>query len=266
MPYVIGNSFYYAPHTGCQRAAYDLPRRIRTKYEGICIYCRAVVPVGETVFWEQGKGIWHQNCGSPKSSDREPAPVRKRLEVMAILAIIVVSSVSIGIIIAPYLGRIANPSQYQVGQVQTSSSQVFTTSAITTSSSPFYSTSSSLLHWSSTSTSPEKQKWTGSNANVISYTQAASYVGQVRTVEGTIVYTYVSGGTVFLDFHFPYQGYFYAVIFASDTSSFKFSPNSFYLNKEVRITGTIQLYQGSPEIIVRSPSQIEVAYMGFSYP
>lgn len=55
-------------------------------------------------------------------------------------------------------------------------------------------------------------------------------------------------------------------IFASDLSNFEFSPSSFYMNKEVRITGTIQLYNGAPEIVVHSPSQIEVGYMGFSYP
>jgi micrococcal nuclease len=71
---------------------------------------------------------------------------------------------------------------------------------------------------------------------------------------------------VFLDFHDPYQGYFVAVIFSSDVKNFPFPADSFYRNKEVRITGTIQLYQGAPEIIVHSPSQIEVACMGFNYP
>jgi hypothetical protein len=114
-------------------------------------------------------------------------------------------------------------------------------------------------------TSSPKGKWLP-NANVVSYLQAANYVGQSKTVEGTIVRTYVSKGTVFLDFHDPYQGYFVAVIFSSDIKNFPFPPDSFYRNKEVRITGTIQLYQGAPEIIVHSPSQIEVANMGFNYP
>jgi micrococcal nuclease len=99
---------------------------------------------------------------------------------------------------------------------------------------------------------------------VIQYTQAGNYVDQVKTVEGTIVYTYVSGSNVFLDFHYPYQGYFY--VYIPSTSNFRFSPASFYLNKEVRVTGTIVLYKGTPEIIVNSPSQIEVAYVGFNYP
>jgi len=111
-----------------------------------------------------------------------------------------------------------------------------------------------------------RPKWLA-NTNVVPYLQAANYPGQSKTVEGTIVRTYASSkGTVFLDFHDPYQGYFEVTIFASDVKNFPFSPVSFYLNKEVRVTGTIELYQGAPEIIVHSPSQIEVACMGFNYP
>lgn len=112
------------------------------------------------------------------------------------------------------------------------------------------------------------QKWLNpSDPNVIPYTQANNYVGQSKIVEGTIVYTYVSkSGNVFLDFHNPYKGYFYAVIFPSDTKNFNSAPASFYLNKEVRISGKIQLYNGDPEIIVNTPAEIEVANMGFNYP
>jgi hypothetical protein len=109
------------------------------------------------------------------------------------------------------------------------------------------------------------QKWINSNANVILWSVAGQYIGQTGTIEGTVVYTYVSSkGTVFLDFHYPYQGYFYGVIFASNVGNFRCSPSGFYLNQEVRITGLIQSYKGSPEIIVSSPSQIEVAYVGFA--
>ena len=110
------------------------------------------------------------------------------------------------------------------------------------------------------------QKWIAPNANVISWTVAGQYVGQTETVEGTIVYTHRSGGNVFLDFHYPYQGYFYGYMPPSAGGNFHFSPESYYLNKEVRISGNIVLYKGTPEIIVSSPSQIEVAYMGFNYP
>lgn len=107
-------------------------------------------------------------------------------------------------------------------------------------------------------------EWITPNANVITWTSAGYYVGQNTIVEGAIVYTYVSKGTSFLNFHNPYQGYFYGVVFASDSNNFKCSIAQFYLNKEVRITGMIQLDNGVPEIIVHAPSQVEVAYQGFT--
>lgn len=106
-------------------------------------------------------------------------------------------------------------------------------------------------------------KWQSSDVGVISWSDAGRYVGQLKTVEGTIVLTRRITTAIFLDFHDPYQGYFYVVIFTSDWSNFKCQPEVFYKNKEVRVTGQIKLYQGSPEIIASSPTQIEVAYMGF---
>jgi hypothetical protein len=43
-------------------------RRIRTRYEGVCKYCRRIVPVGEVVYWEEGRGIWHINCAERKNA------------------------------------------------------------------------------------------------------------------------------------------------------------------------------------------------------
>jgi len=119
-----------------------------------------------------------------------------------------------------------------------------------------------------TETAIAKQKWLNpSDPNVINWADAGRYIGKTKTVEGTIVRTYRSSkNTVFLNFHDPYQGYFYVVIFASDLKNFPFKPEEFYRGKEVRVTGLIKLYQGSPEIIVEDPSRIEVAYMGYSYP
>jgi hypothetical protein len=53
-----------------------LRRRIRTKYNGICIHCKAIVPAGETVYWEKGSGIWHVNCKSSTRWATETAPVK----------------------------------------------------------------------------------------------------------------------------------------------------------------------------------------------
>jgi len=112
--------------------------------------------------------------------------------------------------------------------------------------------------------SPPKTKWKRSDEDVISYLDAGNYIGKTKTVEGTIVGTfkYTKGKIIFLNFHDPYQGYFTAIIWSSYWDMFPFAPEDYYKGREVRVTGEIIEYKGSPEIVVRSPSQIEVAYAG----
>jgi hypothetical protein len=90
----------------------------------------------------------------------------------------------------------------------------------------------------------QNQKWGTPNPPVISWTATSNFVGQYVTVEGTIVYTYYTasgGGTNFLDFHYPYEGYFYGVIFSSDSGKFKCSITQFYLNKEVHMNYLLKI-------------------------
>ena len=100
----------------------------------------------------------------------------------------------------------------------------------------------------------------GNNNNVISYLDADSYIGEIKTVEGTIVDTfkYTKGNVIFLNFHDPYEGYFTAIIWSSDWSKFPMSPDIYYKYKKVRVTGEIIEYKGSSEIVVDDPSQIEI--------
>jgi len=111
---------------------------------------------------------------------------------------------------------------------------------------------------------PLKTKWKSSEEGVISYLDAGNYIGQTKTVKGTIVMTfkYTKGKIIFLNFHDPYQGYFTAIIWARDWDKFPFAPEEYYKRKEVRVTGEIIEYKGSPEIVVRDTSQIEVVYAG----
>jgi len=99
-----------------------------------------------------------------------------------------------------------------------------------------------------------------SDEDVISYLDAGDYIGQTKTVEGQIVRTfkYTKGNVIFLNFHDPYKGYFTAIIWSSDWDNFPFVPEVYYKGKEVRATGEIIDYKGTPEIVVRDPSQIEV--------
>lgn len=93
---------------------------------------------------------------------------------------------------------------------------------------------------------------------VISYQDAARYYGKIKTVEGIIVATNNTGKVCFLNFHKDWKRYFTAVIFASDFDKFPKNPEDYYLNRKVRITGLIKEYNGKPEIIVKSPSQIQI--------
>ncbi len=92
---------------------------------------------------------------------------------------------------------------------------------------------------------------------VITWSDAHNYYNQYVIVEGTIVNTFNSGTVCFLNFDINYQ-YFTAVIFASDFLGFPFIPEAFYLGKKVYIIGIIREYNGSPEIIVKTPDQIRI--------
>jgi len=99
---------------------------------------------------------------------------------------------------------------------------------------------------------------TGNNVDVISWREAAKYYGQTRTVEGRIVASNNTGKVCFLNFHKDWRRYFTAVIFASDFNKFPAHPEEYYLNRTVRVKGLIKEYRGKPEIILKSPSQIEI--------
>ncbi len=91
---------------------------------------------------------------------------------------------------------------------------------------------------------------------VVDWKNAHNYYNQYVIVEGTIVNTYNSGNVCFLNF--DTNQYFTAVIFASDFLGFPIPPESFYLGKKVYIIGIIKEYNGSPEIIVKTPDQIRI--------
>jgi hypothetical protein len=94
-------------------------------------------------------------------------------------------------------------------------------------------------------------------ATTYSDSQAAAHVGETATVEGLVTGTHISSkGTEFINFggRYPNQD-FTAVIFARNAAQIDVSQ---YYGKNLDVTGKIQLYQGKPEIIVGSPSQLVV--------
>ncbi len=111
--------------------------------------------------------------------------------------------------------------------------------------------------WSANIFQPRTNLRWGEDIPVITWSDAHKYYNQYVIVEGTIVNTHNSGIVCFLNFDTDYQ-YFSAVIFASDFVGFPFIPEVFYLGKKVYIIGIIKEYNGSPEIIVKTPDQIKI--------
>jgi len=97
--------------------------------------------------------------------------------------------------------------------------------------------------------------------------------GRVVTVEGTVVGAFYAteskGKPTFLDFHDPYPGWFTCVIWEEDretgeairdrfVATFQPNPESYFLDKRVRVRGQVSVYQGTPEIELTEPSHIWV--------
>jgi DNA/RNA endonuclease YhcR with UshA esterase domain len=99
----------------------------------------------------------------------------------------------------------------------------------------------------------------GPQDDVISWADAADFLGSEMIVEGTVVRAHNSGDVVFLNFAEDYQGTFRVVIFPEDWGKFPRSPEMLFYGRQIRVQGPIELYQEAPEIVVRDPWQIEVA-------
>lgn len=89
------------------------------------------------------------------------------------------------------------------------------------------------------------------------YTKAQNHIGEYASVTGTLVDAYTSAsGTVFLDFCKSYKTCpFSGVIFAGDVSAF--GDLSRWSGKTVTLTGKITSYQGTAEIKLTKPHQLQ---------
>jgi endonuclease YncB( thermonuclease family) len=112
--------------------------------------------------------------------------------------------------------------------------------------------------WSDYIFQPRSQlDWDYNYLPVIDWSDADKFYGLCVIVEGTIANTYNSGIVCFLNFSKNYDN-FSAVIFASDFPEFSMPPEFLYRGKTVHIIGIILEYDGSPEIIVKTPDQIKI--------
>ncbi len=93
---------------------------------------------------------------------------------------------------------------------------------------------------------------------VVPYTRAYLYVGQIRTVEGMLKFVFNNGLAVYLGFENPHQGAFKVRILKKHWDNFDAPPETIYrVGQRVRVTGLIEWYQGDPVIYVSDPSQIK---------
>ena len=112
--------------------------------------------------------------------------------------------------------------------------------------------------WSDYIFQPRSQlNWDYDFLPVIDWSDADKFYGLCVIVEGIIVNTHNSGIVCFLNFSKNYD-YFSAVIFASDFPEFAMPPEFLYSGRTVQIIGIVLEYNGSPEIIVKTPDQIRI--------
>jgi hypothetical protein len=108
-----------------------------------------------------------------------------------------------------------------------------------------------LVCWGSTPTEAQ-------TGTVISDTEAAQHVGQEATVEGTVAKVFTSkNGNTFLNFGAAYPNQTFTGWVPKDSPLASDPSLSALEGRKVRISGTISLYKGKPEIKIMSKSQIE---------
>ena len=93
--------------------------------------------------------------------------------------------------------------------------------------------------------------------------EAKQHIGQTNTVCGLVATARflesAKGKPTFLNFDRPYPDHTFTVaIFESDRAKFSSPPETLFEGKTVCVTGRIVDYKGTPEIVVKEPSQIVI--------
>jgi hypothetical protein len=98
----------------------------------------------------------------------------------------------------------------------------------------------------------------------VSAEASKNYVGKTVTVVGKVVDgRYLANSNrqptlLNVDKPFPNQA-FSIVIYGDKRQSFGYKPEEMLLNKNVLVTGVVEMYNGKPQMIVNSPDQIVIA-------
>jgi hypothetical protein len=94
--------------------------------------------------------------------------------------------------------------------------------------------------------------------------QAKDHIGESATVCGVVASTHFAtssrGEPTFLNLDKPYPNPIFTVlIWGSDRAKFG-TPEHDYAKKAICVTGMIEEYRGTPEIVAHSPSQISAKH------
>ena len=100
--------------------------------------------------------------------------------------------------------------------------------------------------------------------SAIPWQDAASYDGESVTIEGPVAGTMYAdtsnGDPTFLNVgtDYPDPGRFTVVIWGEDRGAFSGAPEDLYAGQTIRVTGTVDSYEGVPQIAISSPDYIEI--------
>jgi micrococcal nuclease len=86
----------------------------------------------------------------------------------------------------------------------------------------------------------------------------ADLVDTSQADEFRVVRTKDTGRVTFLNSHDPYQGHFYAAVFPSDYDRFPEHPALHFRDRCIVVQGTIELYRGTPQIVLRGPDDVRI--------
>ena len=100
--------------------------------------------------------------------------------------------------------------------------------------------------------------------SIVSWKDAHRHIGETITVSGPVVDSHwaetSNGRPTFLNIGKPYPDpdRFTVVIWVDDRAAFSAPPETYYYGKTVNVTGLVEEYKGTYEMIISSPGQILV--------
>jgi beta-lactamase superfamily II metal-dependent hydrolase len=98
----------------------------------------------------------------------------------------------------------------------------------------------------------------GGGGTLVSWMDAPNHIGEAVTVEGQIVQVRVLKTIAFLNFSSQYWRDLTAVIMSANLGAFPADLRGAYLNRTIRVSGTVTEFEGRPQIVIQSPAQIAV--------